>query len=71
MKVIYKGFEIDVRREKCLAGYPLLYFTVMRLSDGWFFQDGFYDSEDTVKDTIEGMKNLVDDYLENPEIYED
>lgn len=71
MKTVYKGFEVEVKREKCLAGYPMLYFTVMRQSDGWYMIDSFSDSEDTVREMIADLKKSVDDYLENPEDWED
>ena len=34
MKVIYRGHEIEVKREKCLGGWSELYTSVFRLSDG-------------------------------------
>lgn len=71
MKVDYRGFEIDVCREQSLAGYSMLYFTVMRESDGWFLIDSFSESDDTPEDMVEGFKKSVDDYLENPEDWDE
>lgn len=71
MKSIYRGFEIEVKREKCLAGYPLVYYLVFRLSDGWDMVDGFMDTEDTVRTVLKDMKSIIDDYYENPGEYED
>lgn len=35
MKVAsYKGFEIEVKRERCLGGWDMVYFSVSRNSDG-------------------------------------
>lgn len=71
MKSTYRGFEIEVKREKCLAGYPLVYYSVFRLSDSWDMVDGFMDTEDTVRTVLKDMKAIVDDYYENPAEYED
>jgi hypothetical protein len=67
----YKGFEIEVTREKCLGGWYMLYYYILRKSDGWFLADGFWDSDDTVKEGIKSCKSIIEDYLENPEDYED
>lgn len=69
MKLIYKGFEIEVEREKCLAGYSMLYFTVMELDTLWFLVDSFEDSSETIREKIKQMKEIVDDYLKNPKDY--
>lgn len=71
MKSIYRGFEIEVTREKCLAGYPMIYYSIFRLSDGWELTSGFYDTADTVRSFLKDMKATVDDYYENPSEYED
>jgi hypothetical protein len=67
VKVNYRGFEIDVHRDKCLAGYNLAYYSAFRISDGWELTSGFYDTADTVRDIIKDMKGLVDDYIEDGE----
>lgn len=67
MKVNYRGFEIDAYREKCMAGYVLLYYSVMRIKDGWEFDSGFLDTRDTVRTIIKCFKRRVDDYHKNPE----
>lgn len=66
MKVNYRGFEIDAHREKCMAGYPLLYFYVMRKSDGFFVEDAFTEGSDTVRDYIGYMKDRVDGFIADP-----
>lgn len=70
MKTAYKGFELDAKREQCLAGYPLVYYSIFRISDGWEFDSGFYDTADTVRSVINDMKATVDDYIANPQDYE-
>lgn len=71
MKTNYRGFEIDVHKDKCMGGWEQLYFTVMRLEDGWFMIDGFSEGNDTVKEFIQDMKNQVDNYYNNPLDWED
>ena len=71
MKVNYKGFEIDVCRENCNAGYELLYYSIFRISDGWEMSSGYQDTDDTVKTMIQCFKGWVDDYYQNPEDYID
>lgn len=71
MKVNYKGFEIEANRKESLAGYSMIYYSVFRKSDDWELTSSYEDSEDTIRDIIEGLKNIVDDYIENPEDYED
>jgi hypothetical protein len=71
MKVKYRGFEIEAKREKCLAGYSLLYFYVMRICDGWFMADGFTEGEDKIRDFIRYMKDRVDEYHLDPTGEED
>lgn len=63
MKVIYRGHEIIVAREKCLAGYKLLYFTIVRLNDGFIVEDSFSDCDDTVRDMIRCLKERVDNEI--------
>jgi hypothetical protein len=68
MKVTYKGFEITVEREKCMAGYDLLYYHIMT-PDEEFIIDTFEDSAETVREKIKQLKETVDDYIKNPEDY--
>jgi len=71
MKITYKGFEINVRREQALGGWDNIYYSVMRESDGWLLCDDFSTGEDKLKDFANDLKNVVDDYLENPSDYEE
>lgn len=67
MKVEYRGFEIDVRRERCLGGWDMLYTTIMRISDGWFLEDTCEDSGEKVRDQVRYMKGRVDNFILHPE----
>lgn len=60
MKAIHRGFEIDVRREKCMAGYSLLYYSITRESDGYMPVDDYEDSAEKVADMVEHMKRRID-----------
>jgi len=62
MKVNYKDYEIEVYREKCLAGYPLLYYSIFR-KDGFECTSGFTDSSDTVRDMIGYLKVRIENEL--------
>lgn len=64
MKVGYKGYEIDVSREKCAGGWGLLYFSVFTL-DGRECVTDFEDSAETIRDKIGQLKELVDEELES------
>lgn len=35
MKTIYKGHEIEVTRDRSMAGYSMLFYNVFRQSDGY------------------------------------
>lgn len=71
MKVNYRGFEIEATRERCNAGYLLLYYTVFRVSDRWKMIDDSKDTSDSVQNTIKMLKDRVDYYYEHPEEYEE
>ena len=71
MKTIYKGFEIEVKKNEDYSGEKVLAFNIIRLSDKWILDDSFEYTKEKLKDKIESLKSTVDDYLENPELYED
>jgi hypothetical protein len=66
MKVEYRGFDIDVAKEKSLGGDKLTYFSVFRKSDGYEMTSGFSDDNDTVRTWIGMMKSRVDGFIDNP-----
>ena len=63
MKTNYKGHEIIVTREPCLAGYPMLYYSIFRISDGYECESGCEDSSETVRDMVRYMKERIDTEL--------
>jgi hypothetical protein len=60
MKVIYRGHEIDVRRDKCMAGYSMLYYSIFRVSDWYECTSGFTEDSSTVHQYIKYMKERID-----------
>lgn len=60
MKVIYRGHEIEAKRERSMGGDRLLYFSVFRESDGLECVSGFTTGDDAVADFIGYLKNRVD-----------
>lgn len=64
MKCSYRGYEINVDREECLAGYSLLYFSVYREADGLEIICDYEDSAEKVHDMTKFMKNRVDQFIE-------
>lgn len=63
MKTVYRGHEIDVRRQKCLAGYDLLYFSIFRVNDGFECESSFTSGSDSVREMIRLLKDRVDTEL--------
>ncbi len=70
MVVKYRDFEIEAEREQSLGGWSCIYYTVIH-KDGWFLEDSFYESGDKIRDFVNDLKLLVDDYYENPNDYEE
>lgn len=67
MKVVYRDHEINVRRERCLAGYALLYFAIFRVSDQYECASGYEDSDETVRGMVRHLKARVDAELAEPD----
>lgn len=65
MKCKYKGYEIEVYRDRALGGWDNVYYSVFRESDGYEATSGFYDGSCKVKDVFKGMKEFVDEYCES------
>lgn len=58
MKLSYKGFEIDARREPSLGGEVFVYFSIFRESDGYEVASGYEGGY--VRDSVRWMKAQVD-----------
>jgi hypothetical protein len=62
MKGKYRGCDIEVYRDKSMADYELIFYSVF--DGGYEIKSGFYESEDKLKDFYEGLKANVDEYLD-------
>jgi hypothetical protein len=71
MKINYRGYEINVKRESCLGGWGLLYYSVFRECDGLYVVDSFEDSEESMQDMMKSMKYRVDMFIDTEGASED
>ena len=62
MKIIYKNYTIEANREKSMAGYTLLYYNVFA-PDGEEIICNFEDSNETIKEKINQLKDCVDEHI--------
>lgn len=76
MKITYKDFEINVWRDKTMTGDDHIYFTVYDLKGRYKGNEmtaGWEWGNEKVKDQIQYLKGVVDDFLNLPieqQIYE-
>lgn len=63
MKRIYRGYEVSVNREMCLGGWPMIYYSIFRESDGLECTSGFIDTNDSVKTIFQTMCDRIDSEL--------
>jgi len=64
MKTLYPGFELEAKREECMGGYVMVYYSIVRASDGWELDSGFSDDIDTLRTHMASLKRKVDDFYE-------
>lgn len=70
MKITYRGYELEVKRENCLGGWSQLYFSAYPVdANKPVLADGFSDTSDTVKTYMQILRERVDDYYQHPEDY--
>jgi hypothetical protein len=71
MKIIYRGFEINVFRDDSLSGDDYLYYSIYSVNnDKPCLADSFTSGSDTVEEYVGYMKNRIDSYYENPQDFE-
>lgn len=63
MKATYRGYEISVTREKCLGGWSMIYYSIVRSEDGYVPVESFEDSGHTVREVVGHMKERIDNEL--------
>lgn len=62
----YKNCKIYLSRES-----EIWYYSIIDLNyNGYEFCSSFSESTDTLKEMIDDLKSITDDYLENPDLYE-
>ena len=67
MKISYRGHEIEVKREQCMGGWPLLYYSIFREREGYECLSGFTEDTSPVRTYIGYMKERVDAELADQE----
>lgn len=66
-KSTYKGCEIEVNKETCPDGNDILYFSIF--DNEFEITSGFSEANETIREFMEDLKMLVDDYRNNPDKY--
>jgi hypothetical protein len=66
MKQIYRGHEIEAKREKSMGGDVLLYYSIFR-SDGFEVTSGFTYGTDRIVDFMKHLRARVDEEIAHPE----
>ena len=73
MKVKYRNCEIECTRDNPMFGRDkLLFFDVFDCGvydSGLEITSGYSEGADTVREYIGHLKEIVDDYIKNPEMY--
>jgi hypothetical protein len=64
MKVEYKGYELEAKRESCWSGWDNIYFNVFRKSDGLEVICDFTEEERPVADVMAMLKGRVDEFID-------
>ena len=60
MIVHHRGHEISVGPKRSMAGYALLYWSIVRVADGYECASGYEDSAETVRAKIAQLRERVD-----------
>jgi hypothetical protein len=64
VKTKYRGYTIDVKREICLGGWDMLYYSIFRDSDNFECTSGCENSGETVRNMTKYMKERIDAELQ-------
>jgi hypothetical protein len=70
MKYKYKDFEVVCTKENSLAGYPTIYYAIYD-RDGVEVVANFTEDFTSLKKYATGLKEVIDDIIDNPEDYYD
>ena len=63
MKTFYRGHEIEVKRQRSMGGWPMLYYSIFRASDGYECTSGCTEDSTPVREYLKYMKERVDNEL--------
>lgn len=69
IRTSYRGFDIEVSRERAMGGWENLYYSVFRERDGRCMEESFTEGEDSEEDFVGYMKERVDRWCDQPEQY--
>jgi hypothetical protein len=70
IQTTYKGFKLEVSREPSLTGDLMIFYSAFRQNDQWCLDDGCSE-QTSLRSVMTDLKLTVDEYLENPENFED
>lgn len=63
-EILYRGHRITAWREKCMAGYSLLYYTIVRNSDLFIVVDSFTEEDCSPARYVNMLTERVDAEIE-------
>ena len=65
----YRGFRIQIKKEKSACDDILTTTTAERIFDGWMLLDDCTIAQDGIRCLMKDTKDLIDDYFKNPADY--
>jgi hypothetical protein len=68
MKTKYRGFELEVKREKCLGGWSQVYYTAYL--DGYELICSHSEHQTPIRELMADFKCTIDDIIEDEEVRE-
>ena len=68
IEYVYKGFKVCVQKEASLGGWVCIYYQIYD-KDGTEIVSTFTEDSTPHRKFAMGLKELVDDIIENPEDY--
>ena len=67
MRAEYRGYRIEVTRERCLGGWMNTYYSVFRASDGLEVVCDTNEAQDNihtlVKSIVKSMRGRIDEFI--------
>jgi len=72
LKEVYRGHELEVKREQAMGGWDNLYYSAYRVRDGYGAIDSFTSDESPLADFMKELKEMLDERMkEVKEAYPD